>query len=302
MAAMTFLPFDDRDGWIWLDGSLVPWRDAKLHVLSHGLHYGSGVFEGERAYAGNIFRLRDHTNRLINSGRILSFEIPWSAEAIDAASNAVLKANGLTDGYVRPIAWRGSEQLAVSATGTSIHLAIGAWPWPSYFGAERMQGIRVGEAEWKRPPPDTAPVHAKATGLYIIGSLAKVKAEQEGYADALMLDWRGLVAETTGANIFFVINGELHTPTPDCFLNGVTRRTVISLARRNQMKVIERQITPGELARATEVFLAGTAAEVTAVREIGPHRFTPGIITETLMKDYDGLVLKSPEEVARLVA
>jgi branched-chain amino acid aminotransferase len=302
MAAMTFLPFDDRDGWIWLDGSLVPWRDAKLHVLSHGLHYGSGVFEGERAYAGNIFRLRDHTNRLINSGRILSFEIPWSAEAIDAASNAVLKANGLTDGYVRPIAWRGSEQLAVSATGTSIHLAIGAWPWPSYFGAERMQGIRVGEAEWKRPPPDTAPVHAKATGLYIIGSLAKVKAEQEGYADALMLDWRGLVAETTGANIFFVIDGELHTPTPDCFLNGVTRRTVISLARRNQMKVIERQITPGELARATEVFLAGTAAEVTAVREIGPHRFTPGIITETLMKDYDGLVLKSPEEVARLVA
>jgi branched-chain amino acid aminotransferase len=298
---MTLLPFDDRDGWLWLDGSLIPWREAKLHVLSHGLHYASAVFEGERAYAGNIFRLRDHTNRLINSGRILSFEIPWSADQIDAASKAVLKANGLTDGYVRPIAWRGSEQLAVSATGTSIHLAIGAWPWPSYFGAERMQGIRVAKAEWRRPPPETAPVHAKASGLYMIASLAKVKAEQEGYSDALMLDWRGLMAETTGANIFFVIDGDLHTPTPDCFLDGITRRTVISLARRKQMKVIERQIAPSELERTTEVFLAGTAAEVTAVREIGARRFTPGTITETLMKDYDNLVLQSPEQVARIV-
>jgi branched-chain amino acid aminotransferase len=299
---MTFLPFDDRDGWLWLDGSLVPWREARLHVLSHGLHYASAVFEGERAYAGHIFRLRDHTDRLINSGRILSFEIPWSAEAIDAASNAVLAANGLTDGYVRPIAWRGSEQLAVSATGTSIHLAIGAWPWPSYFGTERMQGIRVGEADWRRPPPETAPVHAKASGLYMIGSLAKLKAEQEGLADALMLDWRGLLAETTGANIFLVIDGDLHTPTPDCFLDGITRRTVIRLAGRNQMKVVERPIHPDELGRATEVFLAGTAAEVTAVREIGGRRFTPGTITETLMKDYDRLVLQSPEAVARFVA
>jgi branched-chain amino acid aminotransferase len=299
---MTLLPFDDRDGWLWLDGSLVPWRDAKLHVLSHGLHYASAVFEGERAYAGNIFRLRDHTNRLINSGRILNFDIPWSADAIDTACNAVLKANGLTDGYVRPIAWRGSEQLAVSATGTSIHLSIGAWPWPSYFGTKRMQGIRMGQAEWKRPSPDTAPVHAKASGLYMIGSLAKLKAEQEGYADALMLDWRGLVAETTGANIFIVINGDLHTPVPDCFLDGITRRSVIRLAAHRQMKVIERQISPDELTRATEVFLAGTAAELTAVREIGPHRFTPGRITETLMKDYDTLVQQSPEQVARIVA
>jgi branched-chain amino acid aminotransferase len=299
---MALLPFDNRDGWLWLDGSLIPWRDAKLHVLSHGLHYASAVFEGERAYAGNIFRLRDHTDRLINSGHIMNFEIPWSAEQIDAASDAVLKANGLTDGYVRPIAWRGSEQLAVSATGTSIHLAIGAWPWPSYFGTERMEGIRMGLAEWKRPSPETAPVHAKASGLYMIGSLAKLKAEQEGYADALMLDWRGLVAETTGANIFFVIDGDLHTPVPDCFLDGITRRSVISLAKRQQMKVIERQIEPSELNRATEVFLAGTAAEVTAVREIGPHRFTPGKITETLMKDYDGLVQQSPSEVARIVA
>jgi branched-chain amino acid aminotransferase len=299
---MALFPFDDRDGWIWLDGSLVPWRDARLHVLSHGLHYASAVFEGERAYSGNIFRLRDHTLRLINSGRLLGFELPYTEDQIDAACVQVLKASGLTDGYVRPIAWRGSEQLAVSASGTSIHLSIAAWSWPSYFGTERMQGIRVGQAEWKRPSPETAPVHAKASGLYMIGSLAKLKAEQEGYLDALMLDWRGLVAETTGANIFFVIDGNLHTPVPDCFLNGITRRTVISLARRNQMKVIERQIDPSELASATEVFLAGTAAEVTAVREIGPHRFTPGTITETLMKAYDRLVLQAPEEVARIVA
>ena len=298
---MALLPFDDRDGWLWMDGALVPWRDARLHVLSHGLHYASAVFEGERAYAGNIFRLRDHTERLINSGRILSFEIPWPAEQIDAASTAVLQANGLTDGYVRPIAWRGSEQLAVSATGTSIHLAIGAWPWPSYFGVERMQGIRLGEAEWRRPPPETAPVKAKASGLYVIASLAKVKAEQEGYSDALMLDWRGKVAETTGANIFFVMDGALHTPTPDCFLDGITRRTVMKLAGRNGMTVVERQIDPSELMRATEVFLAGTAAEITAVREIGRHRFTPGTITETLMKDYNRLVLQSPAEVARFL-
>lgn len=299
---MALLPFDDRDGWLWLDGSLVPWRDARLHVLSHGLHYASAVFEGERAYGGNIFRLREHTERLINSGRILRFEIPWTAEQIDAASQAVLAANNLSDGYVRPIAWRGSEQLAVSATGTSIHLAIGAWPWPSYFAGERMQGIRVAEeTEWRRPAPDTAPVKAKAAGLYMIGSLAKVKAEEAGCSDALMLDWRGLVAEVTGANIFLVIDGDLHTPEPDAFLNGITRQTVMSLARRNQMKVIERQIDPQELGCATEVFVTGTAAEVTAVREIGPHRFTPGRITETLMRAYDDLVLQSPETVASMM-
>ena len=299
---MTLVPFDDRDGWIWLDGSLVPWREARLHVLSHGLHYASAVFEGERAYAGNIFRLCDHTERLINSGRILGFEIPFIAEQIDAASADVLRANGLTDGYVRPIAWRGSEQLAVSASGTSIHVAIAAWPWPSYFGAERMQGIRVGQAEWRRPSPDTAPTAAKATGLYMIGSMAKHKAETEGYSDALMLDWRGRVAETTGANIFFVMNGDLHTPDPDCFLDGITRRSVISLAKRQQMKVVQRPIEAAEIASATEVFLAGTAAEVTAVREIGPYRYAPGAITETLMKAYDALVLQSPAEVAKAVA
>jgi branched-chain amino acid aminotransferase len=299
---MTLVPFDDRDGWIWWNGSLIPWRDARLHVLSHGLHYASAVFEGERAYHGTIFRLRDHTERLINSARIMGFKIPYTAEQIDAASNAVLKANGLADGYVRPIAWRGSEALAVSATGTSIHVAIAAWPWPSYFGAERMQGIRMGHAEWKRPSPETAPTMAKATGLYMIGTLAKQKAEDEGYSDALMLDWRGLVAEATGANIFLVINGDLHTPTPEGFLDGITRRTVIGLAKRNQMKVIERPIEAAEIARATEVFLAGTAAEVTAVREIGAHRYTPGRITETLMKDYDALVLRPAAEVAKMLA
>jgi branched-chain amino acid aminotransferase len=299
---MALLPFDDRDGWIWLDGSLVPWRDAKLHVLSHGLHYASAVFEGERAYGGNIFRLRDHTRRLVNSARILAFESPWTEAEIDEACNQVLQGNGLTDGYVRPIAWRGSEQLAVSATGTSVHLAIGAWPWPSYFGAERMQGIRMSVADWKRPPPDTAPTMAKAAGLYMTSTLSKMKAEQEGCADALIMDWRGLVSEATGANIFFVIDGDLHTPEPDCFLDGITRRSVISLARRSQLKVIERQIHPDEIGRATEVFLTGTAAEVTAVRGIGSQRFTPAKVTETLMRAYDDLVLKSPDEVARIVA
>jgi branched-chain amino acid aminotransferase len=287
---MALVPFDDRDGWIWWNGSLVPWRDARLHVLSHGLHYASAVFEGERAYHGNIFRLRDHTDRLCQSARILGFEIPWQAEQIDAACDAVLKANGLTDGYVRPIAWRGSEALGVSPHGTSVQLAIAAWAWPSYYGADRMLGIRVAEAAWKRPSPETAPTAAKCTSLYTIGTLSKQRAEDEGYSDALMLDWRGLVAETTGANVFFVMDGNLHTPTPDGFLDGITRRTVMGLARQHQMKVIERPIEAWEIAHATEVFLAGTAAEVTAVREIGPHRYTPGGITETLMRGYDALV------------
>jgi branched-chain amino acid aminotransferase len=299
---MTLVPFDDRDGWIWLDGSLVPWRDARLHVLTHGLHYASAVFEGERAYSGNIFRLGDHTRRLINSARLLMFDIPWSAAEIDAACQQVLAANGLADAYVRPIAWRGSEQLAVSPTGTKTHLAIAAWSWPSYFEGDRMAGIRMSEAKWRRPSPETMPTEAKATGLYMIGSMAKQQAEQEGYADALMLDWRGYVAEATGANIFLVIDGELHTPNCEGFLNGITRQTVMSMARINQMKVVERHIEPKELAAATEVLVTGTAAEVTAVREIGALRFTPGRITETLMKGYDDLVQRSPQEVDRIVA
>ncbi len=298
---MALAPFDDRDGWVWWDGAMLPWRDAKLHVLSHGLHYASAVFEGERAYAGHIFRLRDHTDRLINSARLLGFELPFTADEIDDACRAVMKANGQDECYVRPIAWRGTEQLAVSAQLTTIHVAIASWPWPSYFGANRMQGIRLGMAEWVRPDPRTAPTAAKATGLYMIGTLSKHKAEAQGYDDALMLDWRGHVSEATGANIFFVMNGELHTPTPDCFLDGITRRSVISLAKQRQIKIVERAIRPEEMAGASEAFLAGTAAEVTPIREIGPdHTFTPGQITETLLRDYDRLVRLPPEEVARV--
>jgi branched-chain amino acid aminotransferase len=220
-------------------------------------------------------------------------------EEIDAACIETLKANNLTDAYVRPIAWRGSEMLAVSAQHTKIHVAIAVWQWPSYFGDDKMKGIRLGMAEWKRPSPETAPTASKATGLYMIGTLSKHKAEAEGFNDALMLDWRGQVAEATGANIFFVMDGELHTPTPDCFLDGITRRTVMGLARQSQIKVVERAIMPEELPRASEVFLAGTAAEVTPVRQIGDHSYTPGAITETLLKQYESLVRLSPDEVAK---
>jgi branched-chain amino acid aminotransferase len=296
---MALVPFDDRDGWIWWDGELIPWRDAKLHVLSHGLHYASAVFEGERSYAGHVFRLRMHTDRLIASGRILGFTVPWTAEQLDDATVKTLAANGLTDGYVRPLAWRGAEQLSVSAQQTKIHTMIAVWPWPNLFGADRMKGVRLGEATWKRPHPETAPTASKAAGLYMIGTMSKHDAEAAGYDDALMLDWRGHVSEATGANIFFVIDGALHTPTPDCFLDGITRRTVMRLADKRQIKVIERTIMPEEMERATEVFLAGTAAEVTPVREIAGRAFTPGAITETLLRDYEALVRMTPDEVER---
>lgn len=299
---MALVPFDDRDGLIWMDGVMVPWRDAKLHVLSHGLHYASGVFEGERSYSGNIFKLREHTDRLIASGRILGFEIPYTADEIDAACKAVLAANNLVDAYVRPIAWRGSEQLSVSAQQTRIHLAIACWQWPNLFGADRMNGVRLGMAKWKRPHPETAPTASKAAGLYMIGTMSKHAAEAEGFDDALMLDWRGRVSEATGANVFLVMDGALHTPTPDCFLDGITRRTVMSIARRHQMQVIERTIELDELPRATEVFLTGTAAEVTPVREIAGRAYTPGPITETLLRDYNSLVRMSPAEVSARAA
>ncbi len=293
---MALVPFDDRDGQIWFDGVMVPWRDAKLHVLSHGLHYASGVFEGERAYAGNIFKLREHTQRLIASAAILGFEIPYTADEIDAACMQVVAAAGQPDAYVRPIAWRGSEQLSVSAQGTTIHLAIATWAWPNLFGDDRMKGVRLDLARWKRPHPETAPTAAKAAGLYMIGTLAKHEAEEKGFNDALMLDWRGHVSEGTGANIFFAMDGELHTPTPDCFLDGITRRTVISLAHRHQIKVVNRTILPEEMARASEVFLTGTAAEVTPVRQIGELEFGTGRITETLLNDYEQLVRMTPAE------
>ncbi len=299
---MSLIPFDNRDGFIWLDGTMVPWRDAKLHVLSHGLHYASAVFEGERAYAGNIFRLRDHTNRLIHSGRLLGFEIPFTSEEIDSACKAILAANNLADAYIRPVVWRGSEQLAVSAQMTKIHLAIAAWPWPNLFGADRMKGIRLAVAEWRRPDPRTAPTASKAAGLYMIGTLSKHAAEKAGFDDALMLTCDGFVAEATGANIFFAFDGSLHTPTPESFLDGITRRTVISLARTRNIPVIERRITPEEIRHAAEVFLAGTAAEITPVRAIDDLAFTPGTITETLIGDYDALVRMPPDEVAKRAA
>lgn len=297
---MALVPYDDRDGWIWLDGELVPWRQAQLHVLSHALHYASAVFEGERCYAGNIFKLRPHTERLIASARILGFEIPYTAEQIDAACIETVRKNGFTDAYVRPIAWRGAEEMGVAAQKTKVHLAIATWEWGAYFGVEqRMKGVRLAMAPWRRPHPQTAPTASKATGLYMIGTLSKHAAMDQGYDDALMLDWKGDVAEATGANVFFNMGGELHTPTPICFLDGITRRTVMGLARQHQIKVVERTISESEIRDASEVFLAGTAAEVTPVREIAGHSFTPGKLTETLMRDYEALVRLSPAEVEK---
>ncbi len=284
--------FDQRDGVIWMDGEMVPWGDAKLHVLSHALHYASAVFEGERAYGGEIFKLTQHSQRLIDSGRMLDMTIPWSLEEIDKACRDVIEAQNIVNGYVRPIVWRGSEMMAVAAQNTTIHMAVTAWEWPSYFDpAERLKGIRLEISKWKRPDPQTIPAQTKAAGLYMICTLSKHAAEANGYADALMFDWRGRVAEATGANVFFVKDGELHTPTPDCFLNGITRQTVIELAGRRQIKVNERAIMPDEMAGFEQCFLTGTAAEVTPVSEIGPYTFEIGDITKTLLEDYNREVM-----------
>jgi len=294
---MSVIPFDDRDGFIWYDGRLLPWRDAKLHVLSHGLHYASCVFEGERVYNGTVFRLEDHNERLINSAKILGFEVPASMDDLARATQQVITSNNIVEGYVRPIAWRGAEQMGVSAQATKIHLAIAAWDWPAYFSPEaRAKGIRMKWAPWARPAPHTAPTQAKAAGLYMICTMSKHDAEAHGCDDALMLDWRGQLAEGTGANLFLVINGELHTPTPDCFLNGLTRQTVIGLAKKRGIKVVERAIMPEELATADEMFLTGSAAEVTPVGEIigdrGHYRFIPGAICRLMWEDYDHAVGK----------
>ena len=285
------IPFDDRDGTIWFDGRLIDWRDARLHVLTHGLHYASSVFEGERCYGGRIFHAREHGERLLRSANIMGFDLPYSLETLEAARYEVLSANGIVDGYVRPVAWRGSEMMGVSAQQNTIHVAIAAWEWPSYFSEEaRMRGIRLAISEWRRPAPDTAPVHAKAAGLYMICTLAKHKAEREGYDDALMYDYRGFLAEATGANLFLVIDDKIHTPTPDCFLDGITRRSVIALARRQGIEVVERHLTDDDLAQATEVFITGTAAEVTPVGQIGDLHFQPGRICRTLMQDFSAEV------------
>ncbi|KCZ88991.1 branched-chain amino acid aminotransferase [Hyphomonas jannaschiana] len=286
---MAGTAYDDRDGYIWMDGEFVPWRDTKVHVLTHALHYASSVFEGERAYNGKIFRSLDHSRRLHNSARIMGFDIPYTVEQIEDVKREALAKSGLDSAYVRAIAWRGSEMMGVSAQQNSIHLAVAVWHWGDYF-ADKMKGIRMTHAEWRRPAPDTAPCHAKAAGLYMICTLSKHAAERDGYADALMLDYRGQVAEATGANIFFVRDGALHTPTPDCFLNGLTRQTAIKLAQQRQLEVIERAIMPDELATFSECFITGSAAEITPVAEIGAHTYKPGQISEALVNDYSALV------------
>jgi len=284
------IPFDDRDGFLWLDGRLVPWRDAKLHVLSHGLHYASCVFEGERVYDGAVFKLTEHSQRLVDSATLMDLTPPWTTADIDAATREVVRANGCGDAYVRPIIWRGSEMMGVAAQAAKPRLAIATWAWPSYFAPEaRNKGIRLAMAQWARPAPNTAPTKAKASGLYMICTLSKHAAERAGYDDALMLDYRGLIAEATGANVFLVIDGELHTPIPDCFLDGITRRTVIGLAKARGYQVIERHIPLADLDRAQEVFLTGTGVEVTPVGEIEGRRFTIGAITHAVMDDFTAL-------------
>jgi branched-chain amino acid aminotransferase len=291
MAAPSATPFDDRDGWIWFDGEMVPWRDARVHVLTHALHYASSVFEGQRAYNGEIFKLREHTERLRRSAQLLGFELPWTVDEINAACIELLKVNGFTDAYMRPVAWRGSESMGVSPGVTKPHLAIAAWEWAKYYDPRISEnGIRIDIAPWRRPAPYTAPTESKASGLYMICTLSKQRAEERGFNDALMFDWRGRVAEATGANVFFVRDNELHTPTPDCFLDGITRKTIKELAGRRGIAVSERAIWPEELESFEQMFLTGTAVEVTPVKSAGPWNFEVGDMTRQLAKDYDDLV------------
>jgi len=288
---MAIVPFDDRDGWIWFDGEFVPWREAKTHVLTHGLHYGSSVFEGERMYNGEIFKLTEHSERLKRSAELLDFEIPYSVAEIDQACKDTCARNGLTDCYIRPVAYLGADKLSVSSIGNKVHLAIAVWEWPSYFDPEvKKKGIKLEWAKWRRPDPATAPSTAKAAGLYMICTMSKNAAEQRGFADALMLDWRGYVAEATGANVFFVKDGVIHTPDVSNILNGITRQTVIDLAKAKGIEVVVRNILPEELADFSECFLTGSAAEVTPVGSVGEYSFVPGEISLGLMSDYEKLV------------
>ncbi|HVG52722.1 MAG TPA: branched-chain amino acid aminotransferase [Xanthobacteraceae bacterium] len=287
MATTTSTPFDEMPGVVWYDGKLIANPDAQIHILTHGLHYASAVFEGERAYNGVIFKSNEHSERLHKSAEILDFQIPYSVAEINAAKNLVIETNKQPNAYVRAIAWRGSEQLGVSAMNNQIHLAIAGWEWPSYFDpAQRAKGIRICLADYRRPDPRTAPSTAKAACLYAICTIEKHRAERKGYADAMMLDWQERVSECTGANMFFMKDGKIHTPIADCFLDGITRRTVIALAKRRGIEVIERRIMPAELSDFNECFITGTAAEVTAVSEIADWRFTPGQITQQLAEDY----------------
>ncbi len=285
---MPAQPFDDRDGWVWFDGEFVPHRDAKVHVLTHALHYASCVFEGERAYGGVVFKSREHSQRLHNSAHLLGFRLPYSVEEIDRVKAELIKKQGFENCYLRALAWRGSRQMGVAADRGDVHVAVTAWEWGDYF-ADKMKGVRLMIAPWRRPAPDTAPSNSKAAGLYMVCTLSRHAANDAGFDDAMMFDWRGQIAEGTGANIFFVKDGVLHTPTPDCFLNGITRQTVIALARNNRIEVVERAIFPNELATFSECFLTGSAAEITAVREIAGLPFKPGAMTERLMHEFSAL-------------
>lgn len=283
--------YDDRDGKIWMDGALVDWRAAKVHVLTHGLHYASSVFEGERAYGGVIFRGREHSERLLASAVAIDMPLTWTADQIDAAKDQVLKANGLTDAYVRAVAWRGAgEDMGVASARNPVRLAVAAWEWGAYYGDAKTKGAKLDVSKWKRPSPETIPCFAKASGLYMICTMSKHAAEAKGCSDALMMDYRGYVAEATGANIFFVKDGAVHTPTPDCFLNGLTRQTVIGLLRDRGVEVVERHIMPEELEGFEQCWLTGTAAEVTPVGQIGPWSFEVGRLALDVSDAYEKLV------------
>jgi branched-chain amino acid aminotransferase len=283
--------YDDRSGKIWLDGSLVDWRAANIHILTHALHYASSVFEGERAYNGKIFKSRLHSERLRASAQMIDFEIPWTVDEIEAAKMQVLKANRLTDGYVRAVAWRGAgEDMGVASARNPVRLAIAAWEWGAYYGDAKTKGAKLDISKWKRPSPETIPCFAKAAGLYMICTMSKHAAEAKGCSDAMMFDYRGYVAEATGANIFFVKNGEVHTPKPDCFLNGLTRQTVIGMLKERQIKVVERHIMPDELAEFEQCWLTGTAADVTPVGQIGDWNFEVGALTRDIAQGYEKLV------------
>lgn len=290
---MSIIPFDDRDGSIWMDGKLVPWKEANVHVLTHGLHYGGAAFEGIRVYNGKIFKLTEHNERLIKSAKLLGYDLPYSLEELNNACEEIVKVQNITNGYIRPITYRGSEMIAISAQHCKIHVVIAAWEWPSYFSPEaREKGLRLCWADWKRPDPATAPTASKASGLYQICTLSKHAAESKGYNDAMMLDYRGYVAEATGANVFFIMNdGKIHTPTPDCFLNGITRQTVIGLAKARGIEVVERHMKPADLENAVECFVTGTAAEITRVAEIEEYKFPENKVIKLLQADFDKITL-----------
>ena len=292
---MENVPYDKRQGKIWYNGKNIDWKDANLHILSHGLHYASCVFEGERVYEGIIFMLREHTERLIYSANRMGFSIPYTADEIDSACNQIIKVQNIKNGYVRPIAWRGSEMMAISAQKNKIHFAIAAWEWGSYFDPKiREKGIALDISQWRRPAPNTIPWDTKASGLYMICTLSKHEAEKKGFNDSLMLDYKGDIAEATGANIFFVNKNEseIHTPTPDNFLDGITRRTIIELAKKNGIKVVERKIKLDELKKFSGCFLTGTAAEITPVSKIEDINFYIPKIVNKLWEDYSNLVRK----------